>query len=342
MRSFVKWTVATFIAVAPITCVAADQAAFMQRLHNASESTSIDDPALKPWHLKLEVQLYDLKGNVSEKGTIEEWWTPEKDKRVFDTPSYKATEIRKGDSTFRTIGQPTVPFLLNQSLDFVVHPVVRKKAIDESYLELKTEAFGKVMLDCIQLHKNGDTSSSVPVGTHPTFCLDTGGGDQLRISWLDPEVLTRNGIGLFQERKVGVETSITLCRVKAISAHIEVLDSKAFDSSIFTPDNNMEDRSEDPVWVTGDPAINKLTRKVAPLYPAEAKAGHISGSVMLLLTIATDGHVTDVSVVGNPDHSLAQSAMTAVKQWVYTPYLVNGVAVKVRTTFTVHYNFGSG
>ena len=342
MSSFVTWTVAACIALAPIACVAADDAALVERLHNAAESTSIDDPGLKPWHLKLDVQLYDFKGNASEKGTIEEWWAPGRDKRVFDMPSYRATEIRSGNSTFRTIGQPTVPYLLNESLEFVIHPVVPRKAIDESDLELKTESFGKVKLDCILLHKHGANSGSIPVGAVPTFCLDTGGVDQLRISWLDPEVLTRNGIGLFQERRVGVETSITLYRVKAISAHVEVLESKAFDPSIFTPDNGLEDRSDDPIWVTAGSTINTAIRKVAPVYPNDAKAAHISGSVMLLLTIATDGHVSDVSVVGNPDHSLAQSAMTAVEQWVYTPYLVNGVAVKVRTTFTVHYNFGSG
>jgi protein TonB len=34
------------------------------------------------------------------------------------------------------------------------------------------------------------------------------------------------------------------------------------------------------------------------------------------------------------------SALAAVRQWMYKPYLLNGYPVEVETTITVNYNLG--
>lgn len=193
-------------------------------------------------------------------------------------------------------------------------------------------------LDCVLLSKPGTTFFH-SAGQVLTECLDTD-VDQLRAFWLDPEVSTRNTIGVFQERRVGVFTSISIYGVKAISQHIEVLDTKSFDPSLFTPGGDLEEKSDDPVWVGADATANTAVHKVSPTYPEDAKRDHVSGAVMLIATIGTDGHVIDTQIVGRPNSSLAKSAMAAVRQWVYTPYLFNGVAVKMRTTLAVHYKFG--
>ena len=52
--------------------------------------------------------------------------------------------------------------------------------------------------------------------------------------------------------------------------------------------------------------------------------------------IGTDGHVENLKVVSGPKE-LQQSAMDAVRQWVYKPYLLNGAPVDVITKVTVHY-----
>lgn len=336
MRPLFTLTILASLAIGSCSCKAADTAALAKRLHHAAELSSLDDAALKAWHLKLSVQLYDAKGNPSEQGTIEEWWTPEKDKRVYDTPSYKATEIRDGKAVYRTKGQPTVPFLLNEARDFVVHPVAVSEVIDHSDLNFQVQSFGKVQLDCILLTQRGSGSASDLAGRVPTYCLEPG-VDQLRAFWLDPEVSARSSTARFQERQVGVSNSISIYGAKAISEHVEMLDSKAFDESVFTPGSDVDERSADAVWVSSGVAIIKRLKSVAPTYPVSAKYWHISGSVMLIVTIGTDGHIIDTEVVGSPDHSLSESAAEAVKQWVYTPYLVNGIAVKMRTTTTIHY-----
>jgi TonB family protein len=83
-----------------------------------------------------------------------------------------------------------------------------------------------------------------------------------------------------------------------------------------------------------------LRTKVAPVYPPDAKAARVQGSVVLHAIIGKDGTMQELSVLsGSP--MLTQSAIDAVRQWVYEPYLLNGEPTEVETTITVNYSFGS-
>ena len=83
-------------------------------------------------------------------------------------------------------------------------------------------------------------------------------------------------------------------------------------------------------------AGNILT-KVAPVYPHDARAAHISGTVVLHAIIGKDGNVEKLVVVSGPKE-LQTSALDAVKQWTYKPYLLNGNPTEVETTIHVNYN----
>jgi len=286
MSSLCKWLIAAGLGVAlSPTMLGADKAALVQRLHNAAESSSIDDPALKPWHLKLSVQLYDQKGNPSERGTIEEWWTSDAYKRTYAVPSYSATEISVHDSVYRSKGQPTVPYLLDAALRLVVHPIMAGETVDNSVLKMQTQSFGKLDLDCIILSQRGHTPIPLFPGAVPTYCLDPG-MDQLRLSWLDPEVSAIGKVALFQGRRVGVVSSISIYGAKAISLHVDELEEKSFESSIFDRSSGLDDRSDDPVWVNSSAIANSVVRKIMPpTYPFLAQAHGISGTVMLVATL---------------------------------------------------------
>jgi protein TonB len=79
-----------------------------------------------------------------------------------------------------------------------------------------------------------------------------------------------------------------------------------------------------------------IVSKVAPVYPPDAKAARIQGSVVLGVIIGKDGTVQSERLIsGHP--MLAQSAIDAVKQWKYPPYLLNGNPVEVDTQVTVNF-----
>ena len=58
--------------------------------------------------------------------------------------------------------------------------------------------------------------------------------------------------------------------------------------------------------------------------------------VIIEATIGKDGSVKDAKVL-RPVPLLDQAALDAVKQWKYTPTLLNGVPVEVVMTVTVNF-----
>ena len=90
------------------------------------------------------------------------------------------------------------------------------------------------------------------------------------------------------------------------------------------------------VRVSSSVVTGLLVSKVTPIYPDGAKAGHIQGAVVLHAIISKEGTVGDLQLVSGP-RELAPSAIEAVKQWRYRPYLLNGRPVEVETQIQVNF-----
>lgn len=92
-----------------------------------------------------------------------------------------------------------------------------------------------------------------------------------------------------------------------------------------------------PVRVGGEIREPRKIRHVTPVYPDLAVAAHVHGSVVLECLVSPQGQVTDVKLVrGIP--LLNTSAIDAVRQWLYTPTLKDGVPVPVILTVTVRFD----
>jgi TonB family protein len=72
----------------------------------------------------------------------------------------------------------------------------------------------------------------------------------------------------------------------------------------------------------------KLIHSVRPEYPPAARKAHIQGTVVLCATIAKDGKLRNVRAFSGPEE-LIPSAIKAVEQWRYQPYLKNNEPVDV-------------
>ena len=78
---------------------------------------------------------------------------------------------------------------------------------------------------------------------------------------------------------------------------------------------------------------------VDPIYPRIAESAHIGGVVILEAVIDARGRVESVRVLRSLP-LLDQAAVDAVKQWIFTPALVNGTPVPVVMTVTVNFELG--
>ena len=91
-----------------------------------------------------------------------------------------------------------------------------------------------------------------------------------------------------------------------------------------------------PVRVGGNIKPPTKTKDVRPVYPPIAQSARVQGVVIIEATIGADGKVKDAKVLRSIP-LLDQAALDAVKQWQFTPTLLNGVPVPVIMTVTVNF-----
>jgi TonB family protein len=91
------------------------------------------------------------------------------------------------------------------------------------------------------------------------------------------------------------------------------------------------------VRMAGNMVQAQLVKSVPPIYPPEARAEHVTGTVALHVIIGSDGSVEQVSYESGPTR-LLDAAADAVRQWRYRPIRLNGIAVEVDTTVSVTFS----
>ena len=89
-----------------------------------------------------------------------------------------------------------------------------------------------------------------------------------------------------------------------------------------------------PVRVGGEIRPPQKVADAAPAYPPIARAAHVEGIVILEAVIGENGGVRDVRVLRSIP-LLDAAAIDAVRQWRFTPTLLNGQPVPIVMTVTV-------
>ena len=100
--------------------------------------------------------------------------------------------------------------------------------------------------------------------------------------------------------------------------------------------NTPPSQSKAPTRIKVRPDLITPVSKVTPVYPEQAKKDRVQGKVILAAVIGKDGNVENLRVVSGPS-ALQPSALDAVRQWHYKPYLLNGDPIEVETTVQVLY-----
>ncbi|HEX8029540.1 MAG TPA: energy transducer TonB, partial [Vicinamibacterales bacterium] len=91
-----------------------------------------------------------------------------------------------------------------------------------------------------------------------------------------------------------------------------------------------------PVRVGGAVRPPVKTRHVDPVYSTIAQSARVQGLVIIEATIGPDGRIQNARILRSVP-LLDQSALDAVRQWEFTPTLLNGVPVPVIMMVTVSF-----
>jgi len=92
-----------------------------------------------------------------------------------------------------------------------------------------------------------------------------------------------------------------------------------------------------PVRIGGNIQTPALLKRVEPTYPDIALVAKVTGLVILEATVAADGSVESVRVLRSVKF-LDQAAVDAVKQWRYSPLVLNGVPTPFVLSVTLNFS----
>lgn len=91
-----------------------------------------------------------------------------------------------------------------------------------------------------------------------------------------------------------------------------------------------------PISVGGRVQSPRRLSAVEPVYPVLARRSGIEGNVVIQADIDVTGKIAGMKVVSGPA-PLQQAALDALRQWKYTPGLLNGQPIASRITVTVQF-----
>jgi len=327
--------------LATLPCTAADKVsdprAYVQGLVAAND---LDQPSFKPWKLRVSYTLHDALGKqVVSQGTVEETWAGLNQTHiVIDSPSYHTADAPK------TANREAK--LVEELLQTIVHPITALPVNGDVTVHADTRKFG-ITLDCQQIdNRIATTPSQTRVFPFATFCDDPR-THAPRVVMYGAETVLRNGLGLFRGVYVGLDVSIGYNGKDIISGHVESLRGVdlAAEAAATPAVPGAGPASVTPAFApeTGQHlekgvAAGMIAHKEQPIYPEEAKIGHISGTVVVAAIIGKDGSIASLDVMASPDPSLSKAALKAVQSWKYRPYLLHGQPVEVDTIITVNFN----
>jgi len=102
-----------------------------------------------------------------------------------------------------------------------------------------------------------------------------------------------------------------------------------------TPPKSDPPPPQKPVKISGS-QMPKQKVRVSPTYPTIAQSARVEGIVIIEATIDTFGNVINANILRG-QALLNEAALTAVRQWKYEPYRLNGEAIPVTMTVTVNF-----
>jgi hypothetical protein len=337
-RSFLLLLTIASFALPPLH--AADKAKLAARMKSGAEITSLDSSGLQPWHMAMQVTLFDVDGKNPKPATVELWAADNNMRMVESVGDLQVITVRTNDKLFRTSAQAPEFSQLEMLIEQILHPIPDELLQAGITLNEEKPTLSGVPLDCIEPSFAAPDTSDVAIGHPLSFCFkkDT---DNLILSYTSGGVAHfRQQIAKFQAKEVPIHLEVLAGPILRSDAKLTKLETYTPQPGNFTPMSDMPS-FDGPIEAKPGDLINAILSKRAPIYPASARTRNARGSVSFDAIIGPDGHILSLQPVGQAAPDLTSAAETAVRQWIYRPLRICGIPVRVKTTITINFTFGS-
>jgi TonB family protein len=299
------------------------------------EVNNLDVKGNTPFHMGMTFQLYDLSGKPSATGSFETWWTGVGRRRTVVTlAGLNGDGSAPEGADARTVRDA---YLVSQLIELAIHPVPSMPS--SAGMVTKPLRSGKFELECTSPKSSSTEAMDAQLGT---VCVAPNTTDVLTMQGFGGHVtVLRPKTGKFHDTFVGIELRIYYLGRDAIAGKLTIMHAN----------DSTDAKAATPVTTPSEPGVARISGEVIaghrikfvePRYPEAAKISHSSGSVLMNAVIGKDGVVRRLVPIASTDSMFTDSAMDSVRQWKYSPYLLNGEPTEVDTTITLNFAINGG
>lgn len=260
---------------------------------------------------------------------------------------------------------PAVPMARRSTLErrivAMLNSARNRRALSQRSLVVTTSLLAAVMLTAAALHSEQDRSARLS----GTIYDGSGGvlpGVEVTLTGADgaKATATTDATGKFQFPATAGGKYVLAASLPGFNAFRDEFEMKAaadWDRAITLTVGNVKERvmvrakrepatqatpgmpKPTPVRVGGNIKAPMKLVNVNPVYPASMRAAGRTGVVALDALIGTDGNVVFARVLSASVHpDFADAAVEAVRQWKFSPTLLNGKPVEVLMSVTVDFS----
>lgn len=297
----------------------------------AAKLNGITGDGIKPWHLKATWTQLDPEGKTTDQGTFEEFWAgPARFKRTCVGSNMSRTEYGSDKGVMQSADSRPLPMDVRGFPHELIAPMPSVGAIEQSDFDLKQIDANGHKLSCLGFRRDPPPGISYCLSeSQPLLRIFVSANDSVQV--------LHNRILRFQDHFIAGDLKIVRSGKPVLTAHVETIEllDPVNDAELVPPADAVP--AQQTFAISGGLAVGMIVNKVVPSYPIEARDQHISGTVILKAIIGKDGLIKDLQVVSG-HKLLQQSAIDAVRQWRYRPYLLYGEPVEVMTQISVVFN----
>jgi TonB family protein len=298
-------------------------------------------PTLKPWHMKASYQLYNRYSKNPLMGTYDRWWASAENWRETwkrDGVEYSEWRVR-GQRYRQTTGESIKHFESSLPNNLLLSiPSLNRTDGATANFAVKERNSNNEKIPCIQVSFQ---EKITPTGRYLQYCFSAKHPTVIAFSLPDGEGVIYRNLARTQGMILPRELTVYLGERKTITATVETVEGIAATAAeLIPPAELLATKVPGSIGVSSAVILGQLIHRVRPEYPSIDKAERKSGIVVLAAVVGTDGYIHNLEVLDGPSATMEQSALRAVQQWEYKPYLLNGEPVEVDTTINVVFNLG--
>ena len=303
----------------------------------AAEVNGLHSDKLAPWHLKLSFQLYDFKGKPTEKGTFEEFWiTPKKYKVIYTSKSFNQTEWGTEDGGFFL----PVGSSVRRDLQFLIRSRMLNplEFVEHGTLTTRHEMMGNVYVNCVLVSPVPTKRTAVESLPSGTYCFSQN-EPILRTVSVAGTTSISNRIIRFQNHYLPKSLQVTDYKRPYLDLQLESIESlNSIDQRDFIPPADAEKEDRPVQSGIAGITLGRVLSSPRPDFPVLAMEHGVEGIVVVHVTVGKDGRVLDQYVTSTPDAILVRPALDAVKDYLFSPFVLNGEPVEVEVFVEINFH----